>query len=202
MTPRPCGPNSPSAASPPSLLPLRDQSQELASRRSSRARCQRSVSQAISTAAAARDAWTRRPERRQRRVLLAVADVQRRGQRVTPDEVPPRRAALLGGERLGVHGPLVAQQVADALVHPRVEPAGEMFRQPEQRERAPRVARDTQDQELALRPRICELAVRERHGLHGGALGRRQHGDRVEAERTGELVRAEDCAVEGADGIV
>src|SRR4029077_21224988 len=49
---------------------------------------------------------------------------------------------------------------------------------------------------------LRELAAREGHGLHRGALGRRQHGDRVEAERAGNLGRAEHRAGKGAHCVV
>src|SRR5262249_61173229 len=56
--------------------------------------------------------------------------------------------------------------------------------------------------------RVCvlagsrEIVRRERHRPDGGALVGCQDGSRVEAQRRGDLLRAEHGAVEGAHGVI
>ena len=122
-------------------------------------------------------------------VLLAVAGDsgwRAAGSRRTRHQ--PGGAGLGGGEGLRVDGPLVAQHVADALVHPRVEPAGQALGEAQHGERSVGVARHAQDEELAVRSRAAP-ARRRRTGdaRDGGPLVGGQDGERIEAEGGADL---------------
>src|SRR5262245_13039008 len=77
-----------------------------------------------------------------------------------------------------------------------------MVRKAQHAERTLGIARKTQHEKLSLLAGCRELVGRERDRLDDGALVGRQHGGRVESQRSGDLLRAEHRAVEGAHGVV
>src|SRR5439155_6042317 len=141
-------------------------------------------------------------ERRQRGLLLAIPPVERRRQRLAPDEPPARAARLRGRERLLVDRPLVAQQVADALVDLRVEATVDTAGELEHGERTLGTPREPEHQHLAVGPRALQVGGRKRDARHRRPLLCGEDRERVEPERRRDLARAEHGTPHGARCLV
>ena len=82
----------------------------------------------------------------------------------------------------------------------RVDAAVEARGQAQHRERPVRVARNAEDEHLAVGAGTLELRRPEGNARDLGTLGRRQHGERVESELRADLARPEDGIPEQSAG--